>query len=258
MASDGTPTVPYWSGGKLGQAVTSERGPMADLLAQNDFLYNVLEDDFRGDALRAWYPIAKTNGASAAVTFTEHNTEGFIDLITGTANNGYAGQGIGTSWNGDRGILAEFLFLTPSSLADFKFEVGLPDADNLAGAVNDKNAESVNMTDGAVLVYDSNDDSNLTLIHAKGGVVDAVDLSMTLTVSTRYYVAFRVTDDNVQVMIRGLTGTPSAEEVVSNLVASAGVEGGTDLTPWMFSQARAGSASKALRWYKWRVTEPAW
>lgn len=258
MAADGTPTVPYWSGGKLARAVTSERGPMADLLAQNDFLYNVLEDDFRGDALRAWYPPAKTSGASAAVTFTEHNTEGFIDLVTGVDNLGYAGQGVGTSWNGDRGILAEFLFLTPSSLADFKFEVGLPDTDDLAGAVDDKNAESVNMTDGAVLVYDSNDDSKLTLIHAKGGAVGAVDLAMTLAVSTRYYAAFRVTDDNVEVMIRGLAGTPSAEETVANATASAGVEGGTDLTPWMFAQARAGAANKTLRWFKWRITEPAW
>ena len=258
MAADGTPTVPYWSGGKLGRAVTSERGPMADLLAQNDFLYNKLEDDFRGDALRAWYPIAKTNGASAAVTFTEHNTEGFIDLVTGTDIDGYAGQGVGLQWNGDRGMLAEFMFRTPSDLADFKFEVGVPDADDLAGAVATKATPTVNMTDGAVLVYDSTDDSKLTLVHSKAGTTAAVDLDMTLTVSTRYYVAFRVTDDNVEVMIRGLDGTSSAQETVSNAVAGAGLEGGNDLTPWMFAQARAGAASKFIRWYKWRVTEPAW
>ena len=260
MASDGTPTVPFWTGNRawnLGGGV----GPMYDLLAQSDFLMNVLEDDFRGDELRGWYPAAKTNGASAAVTFTEHNTSGYIDLTTGTDLNDYAGQGVGTQWNGDRGMLAEFLIQTPSSLADFKFEVGVSDADDLAGAVATKTTPTVNMTDGAVLVYDSNDDSKLTLVHSKAGTPAAVDLDMTIAVSTLYYVAFRVVGDDLKAMIRGFdvgSGTGSAEEVVANATAAAGLEGGNDLTPWVFAQARAGSASKSLRLYKWRVTEPAY
>ena len=260
MSSDGTPTVPYGTGGKLLRAVPSTISPLYDLLAQNAFEFKHWEDNFEGDQLKAEYPAAKTNGASAAVTFTEHNAQGFLDLVTGTANDGYAGQGVGLQWTGDRGMLAEFLFTTPASLADFKLEVGVSDADDDAGAVATKSATppTATATDFAVLCYDVDDDSLLTLIHAKTGTVAAVETGFTLQVSTVYYVAIRVTGDNVQATIRGLSGTPGAEVTVANATAAAGIEGGSALTPWFFAQARAGSASKTVPLHKWAVTWPAW
>jgi hypothetical protein len=259
--SDGTPKVPFWSGGKTLQAAGGGPGnPLADLLvAGHDFYYNAFEDDFRGDALNAIYPAAKTNGTAAAVTFTEHNN-GKLEFVTGTDDNGYAGQGLGLQYNGDRGILAEFLVTLPSSLADFKFEVGLTDADDDAGAVDVKATPTATATDFAVVCYDSDDDSTLQLIHAKAGSVAAVEFSLTPAVSTQYHIAIRVVGDDVKAMVKsvGTAGTGAREEVVANGTAGAGLEGGNDLTPWVFAQARAGSASKTLDLNKWRVVEPSW
>lgn len=253
--SDGTPRIPYPA---AGLSEETGEGSLFNLLAPNDFFYNTFVDDFRGDEKFGLYPAAKTNGTSAAVTFTEHNAHGFLDFITGTDNAGYAGQGLGLQYTGDRGILGEFLFTTPASIANYKFEVGFSDADDDAGAVATKATPTSTATDYAVLVYDTADDSSLQLIHAKAGVTAAVeDTNFTLAVSTLYYVTFRIIGDDVKATIRGLTGTPSAEFTYANAVAAAGIEGGTALTPWFFTQARAGTASKTTPLSKWRTIEPA-
>lgn len=263
MASDGTPTIPYGSGGKAwgeGGGV----GPFFDLVAPNDFFYNVFTDDFRGDALRDEYPAAKTNGTSAAVTFTEHNEHGFLDFVTGTDNAGYAGQGVGLQWTGDRGVLMEFLFTTPSSLATYKLELGAADADDAAGMVNAKVTPTFTGTDLAVICFDTaSGDTTTQLIHAKAGAGAAVTFAdgstnFALAVSTLYYATVRIDGDNVYATITGLTGTPSKTFMAANATAGAGIEGGTALTPWFFTQARAGAASKTTPLSKWRVIEPAW
>jgi hypothetical protein len=112
--------------------------------------YDVFEDKFWGDAILGLYPSAKTNGTSAAVTFTEHNAGGYLDLVSGTADDGYAGQGMGLQFKGDRGMLAEFIVRTPAAVTTMKFEVGLSDADDDAGAVNVKATPSATAADYGV------------------------------------------------------------------------------------------------------------
>lgn len=259
MASDGTPTIPHGSG-LAAQRVDGGFGGRYDLDALNDFLMNIWEDNFIGDALRGEYPAAKTNGASAAVTFTAGNDQGWLDLITGTDNDGYAGQAMSDMlWTGDRGLLAEFLFETPSSLATYKLEVGVADSTAQAGMVNSKSGVTSTGTDYAVLIYDSAHNSALDLYHAKAGVTVAVENSnLVLAVSTLYYVAVRIVGDNVMFEIRGLSGTPNSTTQYANVAAAAGIEGGTDITPWIFTQSRAGSASRTTKLYKWRAVWPAY
>lgn len=257
MSTDGSPTPPSPTGGLLERFVA--KGEQRFLLQRGDFYFSHFEDDFLGDALNARYPAAKTNGTSAAVTFTEHNSGGFLEFVTGTDNAGYAGQGLGMQFTGDRGFACQFLIETPASLADYKLEVGVSDADDDAGGVATKATPTVTMTDGAVLVFDTADDSNLTLVHAKAGVAAAVDISgFTLAVSTKYYITLAAEGDNVKATITGLSGTPSARFEVANAVAAAGLEGASTLTPWVFTQARAGSASKTTILHKWSVDWPAW
>ncbi len=257
-ASDGTPLIPFETL-NTAENIAGGLGDMFNLLAGNDFAYNLWEDDFRGDTLLAEYPAAATNGASAAVTFTEHNNHGFLDFITGTALNGRAGQGVGLQWTGDRGCLAEFLFTTPSSIADFKFECGWADSDAAAGMVLDKGNITGTGTDYAVLVYDTDDNGATDLQHAKGGTDVAVEnATFILAVSTLYYVTLRIDVDNVRATIQGLTGTPSAKFTYANATADAGIEGATALTPWFFVQSRSDSASKTIPFRKWRMTEPAY
>lgn len=264
MPSNGRLPTPYPAGGQAWKQ-GGGFGPQFNLLAPNDFLYKVWEDGFVGDAILGEYPAAKTNGTSAAVTFAAGNEGGFLELVSGTDNNGYAGQALTDPiFTGDRGFLAEFLISTPSSLATFKMEVGVTDTtSDDAGAVATKATPTANATDFAVLCFDTADDSNLTLIHAKAGTVVAVeDTNFVLAASTYYYVALRVVDDNIRAYIRGLydvsgSGTPSAQLELANGTAAAGLEGGNKLTPWVFTQSRSASASRTVRLYKWRVTAPA-
>lgn len=261
MSADGTPSPQLNPTGGL----VERHAPIGDersLWTQGDFFFSQWEDDFYGDALNARYPDAKTNGTSAAVTFTEHNLHGFLDFITGTDNAGYAGQGVGLQWSGDRGLLFEFLFTTPSSLADFKLEFGIADADDVAGMVDAKVTPTGNGTDYAVLVFDTaSGDTTTDLIHAKGGTDVAGVGSGTdfvLAVSTTYYATLAADGDNVRATIRGLSGTPTALFEWANDVGDAGIEGGTAVTPWFFTQARAGAASKTTPLRKWRTSEPVW
>jgi len=258
MSADGTPSPQLFPTG----GIVERHAPVGDertMWTPADFYFDRWEDDFKGDSLDVKYPNAKTNGTSAAVTFTEHNLHGFLDFITGTDNAGYAGQGIGLQWSGDRGLLFEFLFTTPSSLADFKLEVGIADADDAAGMVNSKSGVTGTGTDYAVLIYDTADDSNTQLIHAKDGTDAAVsNTDFVLAVSTTYYVTLSAEDDNVRATIQGVAGTPTAQFEFANATADAGIQGGTPVTPWFFTQARAGSASKTTPLLTWGAQEPRW
>lgn len=225
-------------------------GYMRDLWIPSSFDYDVWEDNFKGDAILGEYPSAKTNGTSAAVTFTEHNTYGYLELVTGTSDNGYAGQGVGLHWNGDRGILAEILFKTPSAITTLKFEMGLSDADDDAGAINLKATPTFTATDCAVVCFDTDDDTNFACISAKAGSATSTqDITAVVpAASTFYRVAIRVEGDSVTYWIN------------NSLVAGHenAIEGGNDLTLWAFAQARTGSASRTVQLHKWRVIQPAY
>jgi len=154
-------------------------------------------------------------------------------------------------FTGDRGCLSEFIVRTPAAITTMKFEVGLSDADDDAGAVNQK-AATTSATAGsfAVFVFDTDDDANIAFVSAKGGTVVSTHDIQAAAVDTTYRFAIRVTGDNVEGFING--------SKVAAHGGNAGIEGGTGLTPWAFVQARTGSASRTLQWHKWRVTQPAY
>jgi len=221
----------------------------ADLWKPMSMDYDVFEDKFWGDAILGLYPSAKTNGTSAAVTFTEHNAGGYLDLVSGTADDGYAGQGMGLQFKGDRGMLAEFIVRTPAAVTTMKFEVGLSDADDDAGAVNVKATPNATAADYGVFVFDRDDDTVLAFHSAKAGTITASeDTGITVAADTTYRLAVRVTDDNLVAYVNGVVVAEHGN----------GIEGGSALTPWVFCQARAGSASRTLQLHKWRVTAPAY
>ena len=241
--------IPYPTDGKI--ARKTGIGDWRDLWIPNSFDYTPIGDAFDGDSLDVRYPAAKTNGASAAVTHTEHNVNSYVDLVSGTADDGYAGQGYGLHFTGDRGLLAEFIVRTPATITTMKIEVGMSDADDDAGAVNQKATTSTaTATDFAVFVVDTDDDTNIAFISAKGGTVVETQDIVALVASTTYRFAIRIDGDNVQGYING--------EQAAGHGSDAGIEGGNGLTPWAFVQARAGSASRTLQWHKWRVIQPAY
>tara|TARA_Y100000310_G_scaffold119061_1_gene117867 strand:+ start:891 stop:1652 length:762 start_codon:yes stop_codon:yes gene_type:complete len=248
--------VPYPGAGALEKALGL--GSTRDALGGSAFDLDVMEDSFLGDALNARYPAAKTNGTSAAVTHTEHNQYGYVDLVTGTTDDGYAGQGFTQNWDGDRGFLFETLFETPAAITTLKFEAGISDADDDAGAVNQK-ATTTTATAGdfAVFVLDTDDDANFAFVSAKGGTVVGSQDLLAAAVSTVYYAAIRVDGDNVEAWLTPVGGAMIGAPIAGH-GGAAGIEGGTAVGPWAFAQARAGSASRTMKWLKWRMTAPAW
>ena len=238
--------VPFPTGELIQQKTSS--GFARNLWIPSSFDYDIFEDKFWGDALDGIYPSAKTSGTAAAVTFTEHNVNGYLEFVTGTTDDGYAGQGMGLQFTGDRGILAEFLWTTPATITTMKFEVGLSDADDDAGAINLKTTPTFTATDCAVFVVDTDDDANIAFITAIGGAGVAVQDIMALAASTTYRFAIRVEGNSVSAWING-TRVDGGNQTI---------EGGSALTPWAFIQARAGTASRTCQLNKWKVTQPAY
>ena len=238
--------VPYPTDGKVDQSGYRRE---VDLWIPSSFDYDVFEDKFWGDAILDEYPAAKTNGTSAAVTFAEHNENGYLSMVTGTSDNGYAGQGLGMQFTGDRGVMAEFIVKTPAAVTTMKIEVGLSDADDDAGAVNVKATPNATASDYAVFVADTDDDTVFGFHSAKAGSITASeDTGLTLAASTTYRFAVRVEGDNVTAFCNGAVVAEHSD----------GIEGGSKLTPWVFAQARTGSASRTLQLHKWRAIQPAY
>lgn len=223
-------------------------GYRRDLWARGSFDYDSWSDKFWGDALLGEYPAAKTNGASAAVTFTEHNANGFLELVTGTDDDGYAGQGLGMQLTGTRGILAEFIVRTPSAVTTLKFEVGLSDADDDAGGVLLKATPTHTATDYALFVVDRDDDANIAFISYNGTTGVATQDIEAVAASTTYRFAVRVVGTSVQGFINGKLVSGGTHVITA----------ASKLTLWAFAQARAGSASRTLQLHKWGFIQPAY
>ncbi len=244
--------VPRPTVGLVRQKVPA-RGWQQDLWVPGSFDYDVTEDTFSGDGLNARYPIAKTNGSGAAVTFTEHTK--FLLLDAGTDDEGYAGQGYGMNWDGDTGILFEAIVEVPTTLGSMKFEVGLSDNDQDAGAVLLKNGATNTATDFAVFVFDVDHNTSLAFHTAKGGTdvqSDGVETTA-IAIDTKFLVSIRVDGDNVE----GYWAQGGRIQRVAIHGGLAGIQGGTALTPWFFVQNRDGN-QHFLRVHKWRITAPGY
>lgn len=188
-----------------------------------------------GDLIPDEWAAVKSNGTAAASAVGS----GLLTLTTGTDDNGYAGNGYGLLWKGDLGYASEFAFAPGATITTIKFEVGMTDATDDAGAVNVKATPSATADDFVVLCYDTDDNTELDIIHQTdgSGVAAAAENVATVAGSTYLRAKFRALGDNVGVTINGVTYT-------------AGCQGGDLVTPWVFAQARAGSASRTLgvRW----------
>lgn len=216
--------------------------------------YQFIDEHFHGAAINGTHASAVTNGTSAARTFTAGN--GYLLLVTGTSDDGYAGSPYSLSFNGDRGILLDFYLKTPAAVTTLKFEAGLTDAlSGDVGAVNVKATPTANATDFAVMVFDTDDDVNLACVSAKAGTVVATqDITHgAIAAATMYHGAIRVSGDNVEFWW-GIAG--QAFKRVASHVNNAGIEGGSALTPWFFAQARAGSASRSVELHSFRIGQP--
>ena len=191
--------------------------------------YETVFDHFLGDVIRDQYPAAVTNGTSAAVSVATSQ----LTLVTGTDDNGYAGQGFGLFWKGDNGIYLESAQAV-NSVANVKFEVGLTDATGDAGAVDAKATPTGTADDFCVLVLDTDDNAEWDIISEldNGGTVANAENVFTAVGGTIFRTEFVMQNDIVAVYVNG------------NGVGGGSCQGGDLMTPWWFTQARAGADSK--------------
>lgn len=191
--------------------------------------YATVFDNFLGDAIAGTYETAKTNGTSAAATVSASR----LVLTTGTDDNGYAGLGPWVGWKGDNGIYFESTQLL-SAITTVKMEIGLSDSAQDAGAVATKATPTATADDFTVLVLDTDDNTEWDIISTlDAGTCTANHENVFAAVAgVPFRTEFVMQNDKVAVFVNGTNK------------GSGNCQGGDLMTPWVFTQARAGTASR--------------
>ena len=210
-----------------GLATASEAVRNMSLVYNPDWI--TIYDQFLGDAIDPRYAAAKTNGTSAAVSVATSQ----LVMTAGTDNDGYAGQGYGLFWKADFGIYMESAQQYGAAITTAKFEIGLTDATDDAGAVNAKATPSATATDFCVIVFDTDDNTQLDIVSQKasGVAANAENIHSALTAATDFTTIFTAQNDLVDVKIGSTVSN-------AKTAGSGVIEGGTLVTPWWFNQTR--------------------
>lgn len=202
---------------------------------------------FLGDLIPDEWGAGKTNGSGAAVTVAASR----LTLTTGTDDDGYAGQGYGLFWKGDNGIyMASEQAI--DTLTTSKFETGFSDAIDDAGAVATKATPTGTADDFAVLVRDTDDNTDLDLISEldNGGTLANAEGVHTVVGATNFLTEFRAQNDFVSAAVA--IGLGRATGAATGTTVDAKMQGGDLVSPWWFAQARAVSASR-IATIEWAV-----
>lgn len=202
--------------------------------------YCVYWDDFIGQTAGTWpasanwgYPATVGTG-SEVIGIKAGAVGGQLSIATGGTNGNSAYQSVGLHWNGASGFyyIAKFQIDT---ITNCKFEAGMVDAITTDGAVNAKSTPTFNMTTGAVVIFDTSDDTNISFITAAAGVVGA---------NADSAIAFAATTDFI-VEIVGV-GDSASGYVNGNYIGGGAITGATALTPYIGVTTRTGSARTML------------
>ena len=204
---------------KIANIFTSERlkqgksaiPSMLELLAM-DIAY--WRDDFQGDlfyggAAPGVYQSTANGAAAAAAAVSTGAVNGQIRLDPGTDNAGRSDLSLGRHYRGDHNAHCWWAFTTPAAITSWKFEFGFTDvlSGTDAGAVATKATPTFNATDAVVVVLDTADDTNLTLVGVKDGTADtAIDFSTALAAATDYYVGVELRDDQARAYLLNANG----------------------------------------------------
>ena len=150
-------------------------------------------DDFVGSPSGTWPDTANwsypaTVGTGTEVIGVTAARGGTLTCTTANTSGNGAYQYLGLNWRGTEGIYY-VCRAKIDNVATAKFEIGLSDSLTGEGVVATKATPTFTATDGAVFVFDTADDTNVTFITANAGVVGAnVDSSFTVVNDTFFIV----------------------------------------------------------------------
>jgi hypothetical protein len=213
------------------------------------------EDDFQGDLFRGgaapgMYQSTASGAASATAAVSTGVVNGAALLDAGAANAGRSDLSWGLHYQAQLNAIYIARF-SINVLTTRKFEIGFTDviSGTDAGAVNAKAGNGTWTAENAVvLAYDTDDDTNLTLMGVKATVAaTSADFSTALSAATYYYFGVALFgDDNAKGFLLDADGALLEEEIIEDCVTAD-----TLLTPWLFVQNRAANAgSMTLDWHK--------
>lgn len=188
--------------------------------------YCVGWDDFIGDAADAIHPA--NGGTGTQVVGITAAPNGTLTLTTqgNQATDSAIQQLWDLNWNGDLGIymIARWKI---DAITTVKFSVGIADEQVDGGPINSKSAATFNVSDLAVVSFDTADDTNLTL-QTNGGTNDMnVDTTYTMAANTYITTELVVIDNHVTFYMDGRQMSPDA-------VGTEVIEGGVAMRPTFY------------------------
>ncbi len=198
-------------------------------------------DDFHGDTLDALYQSTASGANSVAAAISTGVVNGAILLDAGDANAGRSDLSWGLHYQAQLNAIYIARF-SINTLTTRKFEIGFTNviSGTDAGAVNVKATPTFRAANCCCLVYDTDDDNNLTLVGNKATVAATVaDFSIVLSAATYYYfgVALNGDSDSATGFVLNADGALLEEKTITAPITVT-----TLLTPWLFVQNRAGNA----------------
>tara|TARA_Y100000310_G_scaffold269077_1_gene282025 strand:+ start:30 stop:803 length:774 start_codon:yes stop_codon:yes gene_type:complete len=204
---------------------------------------NSWDDDFQGDTLHGGYQSTASGGASAAAAIAAGLVGGQILLNPGTANDGRSDLSLGLHYLGNRFAAIWWKVRLTDAVTSVKLELGFTDviSGTDAGAVATKATPTFNAADCAVLVLDTDDDSNLTLVgNQNGSAATAYDFSATLVANTFYWFGLVLRETRAAGYLCNAAGRVLERQPASGYMENA-ITQTVALTPWAFVQNRSAS-----------------
>lgn len=201
------------------------------------------DDNFQGDTIHGGYQSTASGTGAAAAAISTGLVNGQIVLDPGTDDDGRSDLSLGLHYRGDQFAVCIVRFRSGDGLGSMKFEMGFTDvvSGTDPGAVNVKATPTFNATDAAVLVLDTDDDANLTLVGVKNGTAATTyDFSTALANDTFYYGVVALRDDRAAGYLLDANGNVLERQPASGYMEDAITET-VLLTPWIFTQNRSAS-----------------
>ena len=194
----------------------------------------VWDDDFLGDTLHGGYGSVATGGSAAIPADT---LNGVLRLTSGGTDDNHVGIPLGErNFQGDLNpvLLARVKVDTITSV---KMEIGFTDSEGDAGAVNDLDAVTHTATDCAVWAVDTDDDDKWQAI-SKGSsltpVPTKIEPGYSIVAATYDWLCVAIEGNVVHFWHKlGTKGWVDDGYIVD------GIEGGNNILPWIFVQARS-------------------
>ena len=221
-------------------------------LPGNDKVFSLLElltlnidkwdDSFQGDTLHGGYQSTASGAGSAAAAIVEGTVGGIVRLVTGTADAGRSDLSLGLHYRGNLNAVVA-VRIQVDVITSLKIEVGFTDvvSGTDAGAVDLKATPSFNATNCALWILDTNDNAYWEGVAAQAGAAaTTVEAAISPTAAEWEWLIVALKDTAAKYIRLNGDGEKSYE---SDWQTSA-MTAATNLTPWVFAQARTGSASK--------------